>query len=94
MKVAQNYGTTGRTWFDGDFNFDGTVDFADLVTVAQHYGGPAPASSEFSSGFDQQMAAAFASVPEPATLGFWAWRRWGCRARRKIKMLEYPAVVW
>jgi len=37
-KLAQNYGTTGRMFSDGDFNHDGNVDFADMVVIAQSYG--------------------------------------------------------
>jgi hypothetical protein len=85
VKVAQNYGGTGKTWLDGDFNFDGTVGFADLVTVAQHYGGAAPASPEFSSSFDADVARAFASVPEPGTLGVLGVLTLGfLRRRRKL----------
>jgi len=69
VKVAQNYGGTGKTWLDGDFNFDGAVGFEDLVIVAQHYGGAAPASPEFGSSFDADVARAFSSVPEPGTIG-------------------------
>jgi hypothetical protein len=36
--LAQNYNTTGgRTYADGDFNFDHNVDFEDLVLLAQRY---------------------------------------------------------
>lgn len=38
VKVAQNYGTTGKLWVDGDFTADGNVDFQDLVKIAQNYG--------------------------------------------------------
>jgi len=42
--VAQNYGhATNVTFAKGDFNFDGKVDFADLVMVAQKYGKSLPA---------------------------------------------------
>jgi hypothetical protein len=62
------------------------VSFADLVTVAQHYGQPAAASPEFSSSFNEDMARAFATVPEPGTLGLLALAGigfWG--RRRKLK---------
>ena len=50
MIVAQNYGATGGTTFvKGDFNYDGKVDFQDLVAMAQNYGtalpSPAPGGS-------------------------------------------------
>jgi len=69
VKVAQNYGKTGKTWFDGDLDFDGVVGFSDLVQVAQSYGGPAPASPVFGASFDADMARAFSAVPEPGMLG-------------------------
>jgi hypothetical protein len=83
VKVAQNYGGTGKTWLDGDFNFDGVVSFADLVTVAQHYGAPAPSSPLFSSGFDQDLARAFASVPEPSFIGVLGTMALGFLGRRR-----------
>lgn len=38
--LAQNYGTTGRTFSQGNFDYsaDGSVDFPDLVIIAQRYG--------------------------------------------------------
>ena len=37
--VAKHYGMMGGvSWADGDFNGDNSVNFADLVLVAQHYG--------------------------------------------------------
>lgn len=38
LRVAQNYGGTGKTFSQGDFNYDHKVDFDDLLTVAQRYG--------------------------------------------------------
>ncbi len=35
--LAQNYNTSGKTYFQGDYSGDGTVDFNDLVILAQHY---------------------------------------------------------
>lgn len=62
VAVAQHYGDSGGSerWDQGDFNGDGKVDFADLVSVAQNYGA--------SSDFQADLAAAFASVPEPGSL--------------------------
>jgi hypothetical protein len=70
--VAQHYNTTIAGNFDvGDFNYDGLVDFNDLVLLAQNYnttalpaGGFAGAPPEFAA----DLAAAFASVPEPAVV--------------------------
>jgi hypothetical protein len=56
VRVAQNYGQSGKFWNDGDFNYDGKVNFADLVAVAQNYGNGLPsepvpgASVEFDAG--------------------------------------------
>lgn len=40
LKVAQNYGQTGKGWEHGNFNYDigGVVNFDDLLSLAQNYG--------------------------------------------------------
>jgi autotransporter-associated beta strand protein/T5SS/PEP-CTERM-associated repeat protein len=93
VAVAQNYGatvssTTDSWWTHGDFNYDGKVNFGDLVTLAQNYGSaepgaPIPGAPE---GFAADTAAAFASVPEPASVaafGFLAACGFAPRRRRK-----------
>jgi hypothetical protein len=70
VKLAQHYNDAsgGRTWFEGDFNYDGNVDFNDLVAIAQNYNtglSGQPTGAELPAGFEQQFAAAMASVPEP-----------------------------
>jgi len=71
VAVAQHYGTNNGSayWFYGDFDYDGNVNFADLVAVAQHYGDEMPSSPipGASADFKSDLAAAFASVPEPGT---------------------------
>lgn len=65
--VAQHYNAEGQDYPTGDFDSDGKVAFSDLVVLAQHYGtsfsgaGPIGASAEFNA----DLAAAFATVPEP-----------------------------
>jgi len=85
VKVAQNYDGTNRTWFDGDFDNDGVVGFSDLVVVAQHYDQPVPGSPIGSADFQADMARAFASVPEPGTLGLLAagWVGLAIRPRKR-----------
>jgi hypothetical protein len=70
VTVAQHYGASGQSWVTGDFTGDGVVAFEDLVKVAQNYGGlfPPVAVAGASADFQADMAAAFASVPEPAGL--------------------------
>jgi hypothetical protein len=68
VAVAQNYGISDGSayWTSGDFNYDGNVNFADLVVVAQHYGDSMPAAVPGAPlEFQSDLAAAFASVPEP-----------------------------
>jgi hypothetical protein len=69
VAVAQNYDGTNRTWFEGDFDGDGVVGFTDLVTIAQRYDQPVPSDPAFGSSFQADVARAFASVPEPGTIG-------------------------
>ncbi len=69
--LAQHYNTPPGTaiWADGDFNGDGNVDFADLVSLAQNYSAAASAPVPGATpAFQADLAAAFAQVPEPATL--------------------------
>jgi hypothetical protein len=74
VKLAQNYNavvTGGDPWLSGDFNGDGAVDFLDLVKLAQNYntslpGAPIPGAA---TGFDDDLARAFANVPEPSLVG-------------------------
>jgi hypothetical protein len=64
-KLAQNYNSSGKTWFEGDFNYDGNVDFGDLAILAQNYNQPVPGAPIGSQSFEADMAKAFAAVPEP-----------------------------
>jgi hypothetical protein len=74
-KLAQNYNNVdgARVWSDGDFTYDGNVDFNDLAAMAQNYNSALPASAELeaigaSASFSEDVARAFAQVPEPGTL--------------------------
>jgi fibronectin-binding autotransporter adhesin len=76
VKLAQNYNTTVSTtteswWNHGDFTYDGIVDFNDLVKLAQNYNTALPTQAIPGApvNFQADLAAAFASVPEPSTLG-------------------------
>jgi hypothetical protein len=74
VKLAQNYNalvTGGDPWLSGDFTGDGAVDFNDLVKLAQNYNTAVPSAAipGASAGFEADLAAAFASVPEPSLLG-------------------------
>jgi hypothetical protein len=77
VNLAQNYNTAtveGSGWYRGDFNYDGTVDFNDLVKLAQNYNAALPGEpiAGVPSDFAGDLAAAFASVPEPSSLSFLA----------------------
>jgi autotransporter-associated beta strand protein len=75
VRLAQNYNqdlstSTDSWWFHGDVTYDGKVDFNDLVKLAQNYNAALPLSpiAGATPEFDRDLAAAFASVPEPAIL--------------------------
>jgi T5SS/PEP-CTERM-associated repeat protein len=86
VRLAQNYNTFGGNgvWSDGDFNYDGNVDFNDLVKLAQNYntalsGEPVPGAGP---GFQNDLPAAFAAVPEPSVFStFFAAAYWLRRQR-------------
>jgi len=73
VALAQSYNVNDgqRRWSQGDFNFDGNVDFNDLVLLAQGYNTTLPSQPiAFDSGtFRVDLARAFATVPEPGSLG-------------------------
>jgi hypothetical protein len=92
VRLAQNYNATvsttpGSWWARGDFDYDGRVSFSDLVRLAQNYNaslpaGPIPGAA---AGFDAEVAAAFAVVPEPggaAAVGLLAVAVFSVRGRR------------
>jgi autotransporter-associated beta strand protein len=74
VALAQNYETADNVWAEGDFTYDGLVDFNDLVLLAQNYEASLPAGAAIAgiagapAAFEGDLAAAFASVPEPAGL--------------------------
>ena len=70
--LAQNYNTGSATtyWDNADFNYDHIVNFSDLVLLAQNYNGVFAAAAPIPGApadFAQDLAAAFATVPEPAS---------------------------
>jgi hypothetical protein len=74
--LALNFGGTGKTWDQGDFNdsADGKVDSADFNLLALNFGQSRPAPA---------AAAAVSAVPEPASLGLLAVSALGMFALRR-----------
>jgi hypothetical protein len=73
--LAQNYNNTdgNRVWSEGDFDYDGKVDFNDLAKMAQNYNTSLPAPAELAllgggASFAEDVARAFAQVPEPGAI--------------------------
>ena len=77
MILARNYGKTGATWSDGDFDADGKVDFNDLVTLARNYGRTIPGAT--AAGAVNAAALAPASGVGPLDV----WHRLVRRAARR-----------
>jgi fibronectin-binding autotransporter adhesin len=91
VALAQNYNTMTGTvpWNKGDFNYDGNVDFADLVALAQNYNQSLPSAAQIgalgaSAEFGEDLARAFAQVPEPGSASLLAVAALAmCRGRRR-----------
>jgi hypothetical protein len=70
VALAQNYNILdgSRLWTQGDFDYNGNVDFADLVKLAQNYNAALPGAAipGAPASFDDDLARAFAQVPEPS----------------------------
>jgi hypothetical protein len=86
VRLAQNYNAGGtKYWPQGDFNFDNKVDFSDLVKLAQSYNtslGLPSAPPGAAAGFSEDLARAFAQVPEPSAIGLVAAAAVGLSAGR------------
>jgi hypothetical protein len=92
VQLAQHYNTnvsatTDSWWFNGDFTYNGIVDFNDLVLLAQNYNAvlfarPIPGAP---AEFEADLAAAFASVPEPSACAPLAGGA-VCLARRRTRL--------
>ena len=69
VTVARHYGQSG-SWINGDFDGDGKIDFNDLVIVARNYGHSLTAAQldSLDPAIRADVEAAFAQVPEPASL--------------------------
>ena len=89
VRLAQNYGTTGKIWSQGDFTYDGNVDFQDLVRLAQNYDTALPAElASFGPEFRSDFAAALALVPEPGAELALAGAAVALRQRRRWRRIE------
>jgi autotransporter-associated beta strand protein len=95
VALAQNYNTaTGEAfWTQGDFNYDGNVNFADLVQLAQNYNTALPAPGTFAAGFEADLQAALAAVPEPSSVGLFVLLGCGRRCRRASGRIRGRALV-
>jgi autotransporter-associated beta strand protein len=87
VQLAQSYNVVdgSRTWFTGDFTYDGNTNFNDLVKLAQNYNTALPTEPipGASAQFAADLAAAFASVPEPGAVGLVGLGACGLMLRRR-----------
>jgi hypothetical protein len=58
--LAANYGGSGKTWQQGDFNGDGFVDVGDLGILAAQYGEGSTQASSFSADYAKTLDATVA----------------------------------
>jgi hypothetical protein len=91
VRLAQNYNTTGKSWWQGDFTYDTVVNFNDLVKLAQNYNGTMPGAPipGAPADFQHDLAAAFATVPEPATMPLLLLSACGFTAQRRRRRRQH-----
>jgi autotransporter-associated beta strand protein len=89
-RLAQNYNVADgqRIWSQGDFTYDGNVDFNDLAKMAQNYNTSLPAPAELAvlgggAAFSEDVARAFAQVPEPGAMSLLTIVAAGVLSRRR-----------
>jgi fibronectin-binding autotransporter adhesin len=80
---SHNLGQSGMYWDDGDFNYDGTVNSEDYTPFSHNLG--QSASLAAAAGDLQPANFSMVSVPEPASIGFFAAGALGILARRRRK---------
>jgi hypothetical protein len=86
VRLAQNYNSSGRGWWEADFTYDGVTDFNDLVKLAQNYHAALPAEpiSGAAPTFEADLARATTHVPEPGrAVGLIAGMIWMGRKSRR-----------
>jgi hypothetical protein len=62
VTLSQNYNGTGKTYSQGDFDYDGDVDFQDLVILAKNYGKTLPTSGAKAAMFSTAPVEWFAAT--------------------------------
>ena len=75
VRLASNFGRSGREWHEGDANYDGTVDASDFTLLAGNFGRTSAGGVAVVSDADREALFAFASahglpppvLPEPAS---------------------------
>lgn len=71
LALARNFGSSGRSWADGDFGGNGSVQFDDLLALARNFGSTLVLGEiviDANASFDSDWALAQSVVPEPAAL--------------------------
>jgi len=64
--VSHNFGKTTAAWDRGDFNYDGSVNLSDLLTLTRHFGKSIPAPTIVTA--EASLAAATSPLSDPLSI--------------------------